>query len=184
MAATPRLIRRVAFQTLFQLDARGGTDVDPIRGSLENVEELSDTDRRKAFEFAQAAYQAKAQADRDIVALTPAWPTHRQPAVDRNILRLAHYEITQRGTAAGIVINEAVELAKSFGTERSPAFVNGVLDRIARSRASANANAAGAVKAEGGTSAGPIAGVGIASPSNATGTVDSGPGGAAASPGE
>ncbi len=128
--AAPRLIRRVAFQTLFQLDARAGSDIETIQNSLENVEELSAGERAKAMDLARKAFDARAAADQAIVALAPAWPTHRQPAVDRAILRLAHYEITSRRVKAPVAINEAVELAKDFGTDRSPAFVNAILDKI------------------------------------------------------
>ncbi len=128
--AAPRLIRRVAFQTLFQLDARAGGDIETIQSSLENVEELSAGERAKAMDLARKAFEARAAADQAIVALAPAWPTHRQPAVDRAILRLAHYEITSGRVKAPVAINEAVELAKDFGTDRSPAFVNAILDKI------------------------------------------------------
>ena len=53
-------------------------------------------------------------------------------AVDRNVLRLAVHELTGTPTPAEVVIDEAVELARDFGGERSPAFVNGVLDAVAR----------------------------------------------------
>lgn len=128
--AAPRLIRRVAFQTLFQLDARSGSDLETIQSSLENVEELSAGERAKAMDLARKAFDARSAADQAIVALAPAWPTHRQPAVDRAILRLAHYEITSGRVKAPVAINEAVELAKDFGTDRSPAFVNAILDKI------------------------------------------------------
>lgn len=55
--------------------------------------------------------------------------------VDRNILRLGAYEILYAGTPGQVVINEAVELAKQFGDQQSPSFVNGILDRVMRERA-------------------------------------------------
>jgi N utilization substance protein B len=55
-------------------------------------------------------------------------------AVDRNVLRLAAYELLHTDTPAAVVIDEAVELARRFGGERSPGFVNGVLDALARER--------------------------------------------------
>jgi len=65
-----------------------------------------------------------------VAALSPDWPTHRQPVVDRNILRLAYFEIVSGAAPPKVAINEAVELAREFSTEKSPAFVNGVLDKI------------------------------------------------------
>ncbi|MFN0134260.1 MAG: transcription antitermination factor NusB [Phycisphaerales bacterium] len=128
--ATPRDIRRLAFQTLFQLDARGGGDAEAVLLSLVNAPEFTDPERQRAFDLASDAFDARAAADAEFLALAPAWPTHRQPAADRAILRLAHFEITAARVAPKIAINEAVELAKEFGTDRSPAFVNGLLDKV------------------------------------------------------
>ena len=128
--ASPRDIRRLAFQVLFQLDARGGGDAAGVRESCDGVEGLTAKEREKAFETGSAAYGARAEADRELLALAPAWPAHRQAAADRAILRLAWYEMTSGRTAPKIAVNEAVELAKEFGTEKSPAFVNGLLDKV------------------------------------------------------
>lgn len=128
--ATPRDIRRLAFQALFQLDARGTVDADDIRQSLEENPEFKPDDRDKAFELANAAYAHRAEADAAMKELAPTWPAHRQAAVDRAILRLAHYEMTRGGVHPKIAVNEAVELAKDFSTDKSPGFVNGLLDKI------------------------------------------------------
>jgi len=60
------------------------------------------------------------------------WRISRMAAVDRNILRLGTYELTYTSTPGAIVLNEAVDLARRFGSDRSPAFVNGILDAVAR----------------------------------------------------
>ena len=60
----------------------------------------------------------------------PAVAARRQPAVDRNLLRLAVWELTNTDTPPKVVIDEAIELAKQFSTEQSAAFVNGVLDAV------------------------------------------------------
>lgn len=60
------------------------------------------------------------------------WRLERMAAVDRNVLRLAAYELTHTDTPAPIILDEAIELTHRFGSDRSPAFVNGVLDAIAR----------------------------------------------------
>ena len=72
------------------------------------------------------------RSDEKATALAPDWPTHRQPPVDRAILRLAYYEMTSGHAPVKVAINEAVELAKQFGSEQSPPFINGVLDKLAR----------------------------------------------------
>ncbi len=128
--ATPRDIRRLAFQTLFQLDARADLDAQDVLDSLENAGDFSPKDRAKAFELATGAYADRDAADKAMLELAPTWPAHRQAAVDRAILRLAHFEMTRVGVHPTIAVNEAVELAKEFSTEKSPAFVNGLLDKI------------------------------------------------------
>lgn len=82
------------------------------------------------MELATGAYDARREADKDITELAPGWPPHRQPAVDRAILRLAHFEMKAGKVHPKIIVNDAIDLAKEFSTEKSPAFVNGVLDKI------------------------------------------------------
>lgn len=133
--ATPRDIRRLAFQALFQLDARGEVEAPGIRAALleigeDDPAEFSEKELDRAFALAQAAYRNRRAADDESSRLAPTWPAHRQPAVDRAIIRLAHYEMSQGDVNPKIAVNEAVELAKRYSTERSPSFVNGVLDKI------------------------------------------------------
>jgi N utilization substance protein B len=67
------------------------------------------------------------------------WPLDRMPAVDRNVLRIATYELLFRDDVPpGVVIAEAVELATSLSTDESPRFVNGLLSRIAKEKATAD----------------------------------------------
>lgn len=135
--ATPRDIRRMAFSALFQLDAQSEPDAASVRASLDEVKgahrgEISDTDRDKALELARSAFEAREQADREVMTLAPTWPAHRQPAADRAIIRLAWYEMTSGRVSPKAAVNEAVELAKEFSTDKSPSFVNGVLDKVLR----------------------------------------------------
>lgn len=128
--ASQREIRKLAFQALYQLDARGAEDVITIRESLTRAEGYTDVEREQAFELAVSAYDGRAEADQEMQALAPEWPSHRQAAVDRAILRLAHYEMTSGRTHPKVAVNEAVELAKEFSTEKSPSFINGLLDKV------------------------------------------------------
>ena len=130
--ATPRDIRRLAFQALFQLDARGTVDSDDIRQSLAENPDLKPTDLDKAFELATAAFTHRAEADAVMVELAPTWPAHRQAAVDRAILRLAHYEMTRGGVPPKVAVNEAVELAKNFSTDKSPFSSSSKNPRVSR----------------------------------------------------
>ena len=75
-------------------------------------------------------WKGRLEADAHIEPLTPEWPIHRQPLVDRNILRLARHEILTGMTPPIVAIDEAIELARLFSAEKSPAFVNGVLDKL------------------------------------------------------
>lgn len=134
--ALNRDIRRCALQTLYQFDAGAADSPEQVRASLAESPGTEQSHQR-GFDLAVTAWAVHAEADRDIAQLTPEWPTHRQPLVDRNILRLAHYEMTSGLTPPKVAINEAVELAREFSTEKSPLFINGVLDKIMKESAKA-----------------------------------------------
>lgn len=131
-------IRRLAFQALYQLDARpddGAREVlDAMATDLDEGAEKDQTfapaERRKAMDLAISAFEQRATADAFLVETAPTWPTHRQAAVDRAILRLAHFEMTTQLAPPKVVIDEAVELAKAYSTDKSASFVNGVLDKL------------------------------------------------------
>lgn len=129
--ASARNVRRCALQTLYQFDAGNADSPDEVRASLEESAGDERT-HEEGFNLAQKAWEGREKADAAVAALTPAWPTHRQPVVDRSILRLAYHEMTSGDTPAKVAINEAVELAKEFGSEKSPMFINGVLDKLFR----------------------------------------------------
>lgn len=126
---SPRDIRKCALQGLYQFDAAGTDAPDIVRESL-NASPGSELTHDEGFALAQATWEHREEADAAISALTPEWPIHRQPVIDRNLLRMAFYEMTSGRTPPKVAINEAVELAKEFSTEKSPMFINGVLDKI------------------------------------------------------
>jgi N utilization substance protein B len=84
------------------------------------------------------ALQAKPEIDERISKYSERWRIERMPAVDRNILRLAVYELLQGQTPAPVVIDEAIELARRFSGEESAPFVNGVLDSVRKELESKN----------------------------------------------
>lgn len=132
--ASDRDIRRLALQALYQLDARDG-DIDAVRESvIEGADEgrvrFSPEQAERALELAAGAYAMRTETDALVRELAPTWPASRQPAIDRAILRLAYYEMTSGAAPPKVAVNEAIELAKQFSTERSPAFINGVLDKL------------------------------------------------------
>lgn len=118
-------------QVLYQIDLAEELDRQRL---IENLEDEPGTDQAKieAVDLALATWNRHETADPQISELTPDWPTHRQPPVDRAILRLAHYEMSSGLTPARVVINESVELAKEYCDKNTPAFINGVLDKLAK----------------------------------------------------
>lgn len=81
-------------------------------------------------ETAQAVTDMKDELDEHISASAPAWPIDKLNRIDLSILRLATWELIKTDTPPKVVIDEAVELAKEYGGENSPSFVNGVLGNI------------------------------------------------------
>jgi N utilization substance protein B len=125
-----RKARELAMQVLFLWDTQGDNS-DVAAAQVVNDGTQDDEVRRDGLAMAAAAWNGRETADRWVVRLAPQWPTRRQPGVDRSILRLAVWELTGgTQTPPKVVIDEAIELAKEFSTEQSPAFVNGVLDAI------------------------------------------------------
>lgn len=134
MAREERIIRELALQAMYQLDARSTLDADDIRISLleeqgGEAEQAAEGRADQAMALARAAYAERTKADDLVRELAPTWPPERQPAIDRAIMRLAHYEMTSGVTPPKVAVNEAIELAKKFSTENSPAFLNGLLDK-------------------------------------------------------
>ena len=134
MTEVSRAIRRCALQTLYQMDILSDATSESVAVGLEDGP-FSERAQEEGRQLARGAWAAREQLDLLVKPFSPEWPTHRQPIIDRNILRLALHEINHVGTPGKKAINDAVELAKEFGTEKSPAFVNAVLDQIWKSEA-------------------------------------------------
>lgn len=116
-------------QVLFLWDTNGERDAQ-LAQQLANDAPLADEERRAGLQMADDAWSARETSDAWIARLAPQWPPRRQPGVDRSILRLAVWELTAAPTPPKVVLDEAIEMAKSFSTEQSPAFINGVLDAV------------------------------------------------------
>jgi N utilization substance protein B len=102
-------------------------DLARLRDSKSSIREL----RRRTDELVDAVLAAKESIDASLAGVVDHYAPERIDPVDRAVLRLATYEILNAGTPHKVAINEAIELAKRFGTSDSGRFVNGVLDRIA-----------------------------------------------------
>ena len=124
-----RKIRELAMQILFLWDTQQDANEEVAR--IVADENSDDPElRRIAAEMAKGTWEQRATIDPWIERLAPQWPLRRQPGVDRNLLRLAIWELTNTPTPAKVVLDEAIELAKQYSTEQSAAFVNGVLDTV------------------------------------------------------
>jgi transcription antitermination protein NusB len=122
--------RECAFQILYQWQITG----EPMSSVLEGfwrVRSGTPAARSMAERLARGAQARVAALDEQIAGAATHWRIDRIAPVDRTILRLGSYELAHEPeTPAAVVLDEAVELAKRFGEEDSPAFVNGVLDAI------------------------------------------------------
>ena len=119
-------------QVLFAWDANNAADAGTAQQIIADAEltESEDEVRRDALSFAQGTWDQREPIDQRLERLAPHWPPRRQPAVDRNLLRLAVWELTNTPTPPKVVIDEAIELSKEFSTSQSAGFINGVLDAV------------------------------------------------------
>lgn len=130
MAGRRRKARALALQALYEIDAVGH-EMDAVVTHLLANEGLSEEDAGFVGELVRGVIQHKEEIDRHIQGFASAWPVKQIPVVDRNILRLAIYEIlVDDKTPVKVAINEAVELAKRYGGDNSSKFVNGVLGSV------------------------------------------------------
>ena len=124
--------RQLAMQALFQLDVQGASllpDLDDF--FRENAPELPV--RNLASDWTRGAWTNISACDELITAAALKWKLSRLSQVDKSILRLSVYHLKFcTDIPPKVTINEAIELAKKFGTDKSPSFVNGVLDGVLR----------------------------------------------------
>ena len=130
MVGSRRRARAIALQTLYEIDFTGHKAEEVMSRLLAELE-LSEEPAGFARELVNGVIQHLAEIDQKIRSFAPAWPLEQMPAIDRNILRLAIFEIlVDNKVPVKVAINEAVELAKTFGSDSSPKFINGVLGSI------------------------------------------------------
>lgn len=122
--------REVALQLLYR------SDLNPKLSEKQVIEFI---DARlldlKSREFAKLLFtstkELQPQLDETLAKSTDNWKLPRMAAVDRNLLRLGAYELAhQKETPVEVILNESIELARRFGTSDSPAFINGILDKV------------------------------------------------------
>jgi transcription antitermination factor NusB len=122
--------RELAMQGLYQLDIQG-SDLLPRLADFFTENDPDTSVRKLAAEWTKGTWEKLALCDELIVSSTIKWQLSRLSTVDKSILRLAVYQLKFcPDIPPRVVINEAIELAKKFSTDKSSAFVNGVLDAV------------------------------------------------------
>jgi N utilization substance protein B len=135
-----RKAREYALQILFQLDIRKEKPTAVLFKRFWAEYAPDDEVRSFTEEIVKGTVKHLRAINAKILASAKNWSLDRMATVDRNVLRLAAYEILYRiDIPLSVTINEAIELAKKFGTDESGAFVNGILDSVARASGKADA---------------------------------------------
>jgi N utilization substance protein B len=122
-----RKARGVALQALFEVDSVSHSAEAVLAHRIDD-ENLTDEGQDFARKLVQGVLGHKGELDALITRFAPEWPVDQLAIIDRNVLRLALYELLNFGDVpVKVAINEAVELAKTYGSDSAPRFVNGVL---------------------------------------------------------
>ena len=130
MAGARRKARAIALQALYEVDSVSH-EVEAVIVYLLAEGRLSEENNAFVRELVSGVIQNREKIDDNIQSFAPAWPIEQIAVIDRNILRLAIFEILfDNKVPVKVAINEAVELAKNFGSDNSAKFVNGVLGSV------------------------------------------------------
>ena len=125
--------RELALQALYQIDVRGDDAGGTLRLFWEHCDAPADA-RSFAEALVDGVLEERTRVDELIASCSENWRLGRLSHVDRNILRVGTYELLRRrDVPASVAIDEAIEIAKRFGSDESATFVNGVLDSVAAS---------------------------------------------------
>jgi transcription antitermination protein NusB len=125
-----RKARELALQMLFQHDM-AGNEPDTIIATFEELQKSKANTREFATKIFRGTVDNLASIDEMIVAQADNWRLERMAVVDRNIIRMSVYEFLHEGsTPKLVIIDEAIEIAKKYGTQKSSQFINGILDGI------------------------------------------------------
>jgi N utilization substance protein B len=127
-----RLARETALQVLYQIDMTGETE--DISGIMRNwASEFAVPEKSLEFteQLVRGTLEKKQEIDQKIASTAHEWAIERMNTVDRNLMRLAIYEMLYCAqTPQKVTLNEAIEIAKRFGGEDSARFINGILDKL------------------------------------------------------
>ncbi|MDG2220353.1 MAG: transcription antitermination factor NusB [Rubripirellula sp.] len=132
--STRRRAREIVLQLLYEADLNDFRDTEAARAFIKSRMQ----GRRALTEFAHklliGTLDHRDEIDKRLGELSAHWTVQRMAVVDRNVLRLGGYEIMHGETPGPVAVNEAVVLAKRYGDKNSPRFVNGVLDKLAKTQ--------------------------------------------------
>ncbi len=134
MAAKRHQARDNALTALFEIDLTGHNPALVMQERLQ-ANPLPSKAAKFMNRIVNGTLENRSKYDSIIAKYAPEWPVDQLPVVDRNILRMALYELENEDTPVKVVIDEAVELAKTYGGDNSPRFVNGVLGSVVRNEA-------------------------------------------------
>lgn len=134
-----RKAREMALQALFQMDFNETEPEAALEAVFEESEKTGEKTRAYALNLVKGTSRQQPEIDRIIAGLSSDWSVDRMAGVDRNITRIAIYELAfgEEKLSPNVVINEAVELAKTFGTDDSGRFINGILGSMVKKSRSA-----------------------------------------------
>jgi len=125
-----RKARELALQMLYQHDLSGNT-AEAIIGTFEDLQKSKANTREFAIRIFRGTLDNVDKIDEMITAQADNWRLSRMAVVDRNIIRMSVYEfLHETDTPKLVIIDEAIEIAKKFGTQKSSQFINGILDGI------------------------------------------------------
>lgn len=128
--------REIALQMLYQADVRGAEAVEQLDAFLHEEAPGEDDVQAFARTLVEGTLAKRDEIDAIISEAAQNWHIRRMAVVDRNVLRMAVYEMVYAGDIpAKVSINEAIEIGKRYSTQHSGSFINGILDRIRRERA-------------------------------------------------
>ena len=130
MSSRRHQAREVVLQMLFQKDLNPDVTADMIREQIQELLENNEPLGRFAWSLFAGTIESVKAIDQKIESIASHWKVSRMPPTDRNAIRLGAFELLYTDTPYPVVIDEALELAKSFGSAQSASFVNGILDKL------------------------------------------------------
>ncbi|MBN2007684.1 MAG: transcription antitermination factor NusB [Anaerolineae bacterium] len=130
MKGERRSARQFALQALYEIDLVAHPVGDVLTALFDEATEITPRVRTYTQQLVAGVLRHREMLDQYIQSHAPEWPLDQVATVDRNLLRIALYEFTLEEVPVKVAINEAVELAKRYGSDSAPRFVNGVLGAL------------------------------------------------------